>query len=380
MENLNLHKVPPSDSSSSQAIRGQHETGPNLWNEEHFEQEQFLLKLANENKAIRKLAELLPGCYNENNGIFSAECEHCMNHFHKHSWTGADNVQGDTTNSSICYGGDLMWLSYILGLTGPNGKHFCNDCLVSLQDTPKSVPHSPVILPKYQNNALTEGKDFPLHSIQSITDNAERFQQNGVKNLSNYLNCEHPPLIDLSGSVTQYTSVTPLHISLGLGLKNVNVAEEEAVKEDAKIRAEDGITLDNVANVIETRDNCCKELQNLEIEHDELVSCLSATENGLEMLKLNSQFAFEKDCKRFKDKSKDAVLIRKRSSELGKDIEKFNNSIKHNLAHQKTKKSELASTLESINKDKGPFKTQFDKVLDSFKELCIILELWLGMM
>ena len=99
----NLHKVPPSDSSSSQAVGGQHETGPNLRNEENFEPEQFLLKLANENKTIRKLAELLPGCYNENNGIFSVECEHCMNHFRKHSWTAADNVQGDTTNSSICY-------------------------------------------------------------------------------------------------------------------------------------------------------------------------------------------------------------------------------------------------------------------------------------
>ena len=205
-----------------------------------------------------------------------------------------------------------MWLSYILGLTGPNGKHFCNDCLVSLLDTPKGVPHSPVLLAKYQNNTLTEGKDFPLRSIQSITDNAERFQQTGAKNPSNYLNCEHLPLIDLSGSVTQYTSVAPLHTSLGLGLKNVNVAEELAFKEDAKTRAEDGLTSDNVANLIEIRGNCCKDLQNLEIDHDELVSCLSARENGLEMLKLNSQFVFEKDCKRFKDKSKDAVLIRKK--------------------------------------------------------------------
>ena len=67
---------------------------------------------------------------------------------------------------------------------------------------------------------------------------------------------------------------------------------------------------------------------------------------------------------------------------MRKDTEKFNTSIKHNLAHQKTKKDELASTLESINKDKGPFKTQFDKVLDSFKleRTVIILELWLGMM
>ena len=107
-------------------------------------------------------------------------------------------------------------------------------------------------MPKYQNNALTERKDFPLRSIQSITDNAEWFQQNGAKNPSNYHNCEHPPLIDLSGSVSQYTSVAPLHISLGLGLKNANVPEELAVKEDGKIRAEDGIRSDNVANLIAT--------------------------------------------------------------------------------------------------------------------------------
>ena len=257
-------------------------------------------------------------------------------------------------------------MSYILGLTGPNGKHFCNDCLVSLQDNPRSVPHFLVILPKYQNDALTEGKDFPLRSIQSITDNAEQFQQNGAKNPSNYLNCEHPPLIRLSGTVTQYTSMAPLDTALGLGLKNVNIAEELAVKEDANIREEDGMTSDNIANLIEIRDNCSEDLQNLEIEHDELVSCLSATENGLEMLKLNNESAFEMDCNRFKGKSKDAVLIRKRSSELRKDIGKLNNSMKHNLAHQKTKKAALASTLESINKDKGPFKTQFDKVLDSF--------------
>ena len=129
LEQLNiLHKVPPSDSSSSKAIIGQHETGPNLWNEESFELEQFVMKLTN--KVIRKLAKLFPGFCNENNGVFSAECEHCMNHFCKHSWTGADiNIQGNITNSGIFYGGDLMWLSYILGLTGPNGKLFSNDCL-----------------------------------------------------------------------------------------------------------------------------------------------------------------------------------------------------------------------------------------------------------
>ena len=80
--------------------------------------EEFTLKLRHENKTIKSLAALLPECYNEQNNVFRKKCENCMNLSRKYNWTGK-NV---TDIFSKCYGGDLMWLSSILGLTGQMGN------------------------------------------------------------------------------------------------------------------------------------------------------------------------------------------------------------------------------------------------------------------
>ena len=96
-------------------------------------------------------------------------------------------------------------------------------------------------------------------------------------------------------------------------------------------------------------------------------SCLSAAENSLEILKSENIFAFEKDNNKFRDKSKNAVLIRKRANELKKDIEKVGKNIKDNEKLEKDKHVTLANILENINRHKGPFKTKFDEVSDSFK-------------
>ena len=85
-----------------------------------------------------------------------------------------------------CYGGDLMWLSHILGLTGPKGKYFCNDCLVTRQELLKGSPHSPVVLPKYQTLAGKEVQDFAIRDFESITENSTLFTQSGCKVPSNY--------------------------------------------------------------------------------------------------------------------------------------------------------------------------------------------------
>ena len=50
--------------------------------------EEFTLKLRHENKTIKSLAALLPECYNEQNNVFSIECENCMNLSRKYNWTG----------------------------------------------------------------------------------------------------------------------------------------------------------------------------------------------------------------------------------------------------------------------------------------------------
>ena len=57
-------------------------------------------------------------------------------------------------------------------LTGPNGKYFCNDCLVTQQDVAKGIPHSPVILPRYLDSDLTQGKRVPVRDLESIAENA----------------------------------------------------------------------------------------------------------------------------------------------------------------------------------------------------------------
>ena len=155
-----------------------------------------------------------------------------MNHFRRHNWTGTHDKK--TCSFSDCFRGDLMWPSYILGLTGPNGKYFCNKCLVCQQDVAKGIPHSPVILPKYRATDSHKGERFEIRSFESIEENAKLFQENGAKNPSNYFNCENSPLIDLNGPVIGHISVAPLHIFLGLGLKNLDVAEQLAIAEDKK--------------------------------------------------------------------------------------------------------------------------------------------------
>ena len=129
--------------------------------------------------------------------------------------------------------------------------------------------------------------------------------------LSDYLNSEHPPSIDAKGPVINYTSVVPLHISLGLR-KNLNVAEELAVNEDKKVNETNGMSSDTVTDLLLKQDNMYNMSDELEEENGQLSSCLMASENSLEMLKSKNEFAFGKDADQFKDKSRDAILIRKK--------------------------------------------------------------------
>ena len=106
-----------------------------------------------------------------------------------------------------------------MGLTGPDGKYFCNDCLVTLQDAKKGVPHFPVILAKCQPLTFTEGRSFEIRAMKSISENGKSFKEAGSTNPSNFLNSENVPLFQAAGPVINHTSVAPLHIALGLGLK-----------------------------------------------------------------------------------------------------------------------------------------------------------------
>ena len=53
------------------------------------------------------------------------------------------------------------------------------------------------------------------------------------------------------------------------------------------------------------------------------------------MLKSKNEFAFEKDAGRFKDKSRDAISIRKQATDLKKETDRFISRIKEIEKKQK---------------------------------------------
>ena len=116
------------------------------------------------------------------------------------------------------------------------------------------------MLPKYQPLTFTEGRNFEMRAMESISENAKSFKEAGSKNPSNFLNSENALLFQAAGPVTNHTSVAPLHISLGLGLKNLNAAEEIAIKEDKKIKAADGLSSEEMTELLNQQGNLCDEL------------------------------------------------------------------------------------------------------------------------
>ena len=66
---------------------------------------------------------------------------------------------------------------------------------------------------------------------------AEKFSESNNKSESaDFANCEHQPLINSEREIVNATSlVTPLHLALGLGVKNLEPVETLAAEEDQKV-------------------------------------------------------------------------------------------------------------------------------------------------
>ena len=59
--------------------------------------------------------------------------------------------------------------------------------------------------------------------------------------MKEYNNCEYLPLFRGNGPLLHTTFCIPLHISLGIELCTLNVIEEETIKLDNEIKADEGI-------------------------------------------------------------------------------------------------------------------------------------------
>ncbi|XP_072044374.1 uncharacterized protein [Amphiura filiformis] len=276
------------------------------------------------------------------------------------------------TDCRFTVGGDWEGLAKLLGLSGPNGKYFCNHCLVLLSDVPKAKPHAVHILPKYQ--AYTNGlslvvstdDDFLRTFPRCEMKNAEYRAAGEKAKAMNFESCENRPLVT-GDKVIDTFSTTPLHISLGIGQQVLTVIEQEAIKLDKEIQENEG-QYDAFISAFEHKKEILTTCQSINAKIEKVDDKISQVcERKKDIIKDRAAFFKKNSSGRFVNNSELAAGVRNQYSKL--DTEKAS-LIKEKEKHQKQLKaseSKLDKVMAELQKVKGPFKTKLDGLLDSLK-------------
>ena len=268
-------------------------------------------------------------------------------------------------------GGDWEGLAKLMGLSGPNGKYFCNHCLVLLSDVESGKPHAAHILPKYQkytdgHSLILPSEDDFLRTFLRCKEMNEQYKAAGEKAKSlNFESCEHAPLLS-GGFVIDTVSTTPLHISLGLGLQFLNVIEAEAIGIDKSIKTKRG-QVDNFEIVYELQREIavhCTEINEKIKSVEEKIS--HVVERKKEIIRERGAL-FKQARGRYVNNSDLAVGVRKTFENLGKEKVSLEKEKEKYVKQLKTQEGKLAKAEKTLDEIKGPFKTRLDAVLDSMK-------------
>ena len=113
------------------------------------------------------------------------------------------------------------------------------------------MAHSPNPLPKYKESTPSVC-NFEKRPFEQLQADHERYRANGDPRtkVKDYHNCELSSLFKGSGPIILTTSCMPLHISLGVGLRTLNVVEEEAISIDNEIKTENGQQTNEIVEII----------------------------------------------------------------------------------------------------------------------------------
>ena len=297
----------------------------------------------------------------------------------------------------LTYGGDWEWLARVLGLSGPNGKHFCNHCLVTLSDVSRGTPHSLHVFEKYQtqnshieaasdesdpeepdtadnresmNVERVPNQDTLLRSIgrchaRNAQYNAAQARKKGTKS-NQFENCEHAPLLKgNSDKIIDTVSTTPLHISLGLGTKELNLIENKCIALDKGIKTNMGQYDAFDAYYSQQKDilDKYKELEDKVIKIQSKVR--QAQENIVNIKEDRSEFFEMTRGGSYKKKSDLAKSVRDQVKKLEREIEDLHKEEDKITKEQSKKEAQLNKVNDELDKVKGPFKQRFDEVLDN---------------
>ena len=126
--------------------------------------------------------------FNDSNTALSSLCPLCEKSM-KTNKTNVNMKQNLPTmyqedifaTSFLTFGADWEMVATILGQTGPNGKHICPFCEVTLSDPCKRSPHSPGRLQRYLLPRVLPHVDYAVRAFESITEMAVKFQENGSR-------------------------------------------------------------------------------------------------------------------------------------------------------------------------------------------------------
>ena len=159
----------------------------------------------------------------------------------------------------------------------------------------------------------------------------------------------------------------PLHLSLGIGLQFLNIAENVAVSLDIQVRDANGLTSDGI---IESYNKQCELEAEIQLINDDVAFTREQIEIFFKQkreIESDKPQHFEKDNGRLKDLSQDAKNSRKQVATVNKDVKMLEEKLKNLKKSLVAKEGELSDLNKFINGIKGPFKSRSDDCMHSLK-------------
>ena len=277
-----------------------------------------------------------------------------------------EDMEVDKTFSTakVVLGGDWEFIANVAGLSGANGVHFCNHCKVRLTDMPKGEPHAPVIFRRYQPAGVA--KSFEDRTVEGMKADNRAFRAAEVRRnqVPLYNNCQFEPLLP-DGKMVELASCMPLHISLGLGLQALTLADAAAGALDEEVKQARGHSGGALADAFHRQEDLLK-TQDLALAtlHDELEPALAVLQNNLQELHDQHSQDFMQVNGRLPQSAK-AKASRRQAVNLKKEAKEIKECMK---TTEETLK-ETAALLDAVDKvileERGPFKEALDTVLDN---------------
>ena len=142
--------------------------------------------------------------------------------------------------------------------------------------------------------------------------------------------------------VIKHVSVIPLHLSLGIGLQFLNIAENVAVSLDVQVKEANGLTSDGI---IESYNKQCELEAEIQLINDDVAFTKEQIKIFLKQKRQNENDKsqhFEKDNGRLKDLSQDAKISRKQVAAVNKDVKMLEEKLKNLKKLLAAKEGELS--------------------------------------